>query len=30
MVAFIRLFAPHLRKEDLLELDGATRESFSI
>lgn len=29
-VEFIRLFAPHLRAEDLKDLDGAARESFSI
>ena len=29
-VEFIRLFAPHLRAEDLKALDAATRESFSI
>lgn len=29
-VEFIRLFAPHLRAEDLKELDAASRESFSI
>ena len=27
---FIRLFAPHLRAEDLKDLDAATRENFSI
>lgn len=29
-VEFIRLFAPHLRSEDLKNLDGAAGESFSI
>ena len=29
-VEFIRLFAPHLRAEDLKDLDAASRESFSI
>jgi LysR family cys regulon transcriptional activator len=29
-VEFIRLFAPHLRAEDLKDLDAAARESFSI
>lgn len=29
-VEFIRLFAPHLRAEDLKDLDSAAKESFSI